>query len=611
MKIMKTYKIASIILLLATFFACEDVLDKQDLNVVGENIWDSETLATMYLNTLYENNMPDMSLGSNSGLTDEFFSSSESSTDFMYAIITPNDVNAVTVMHKDLFGLIRRINICLEGLDESTLSDSIIGRLKGQALFLRAMRNWEMVQLYGGIPLQLTVQDPYYDDLDLERSSTAASIQQIVDDLDEAIAGLPVDYDQTADKGRITSGAAAAFKGRILLHYASPMFNPNNDMQRWQDAYDANQQAIQLLAQMNTPRELYPDFGEVFTTSILSNPEAVIYKRYSVDAGNDYASGWEGSVRPPSGGGSGSYAPTWELVKAFPMANGMLITDANSGYDSTYFWKDRDPRFYQTIAYNGCNWEMSGKDMTTQWTYRLNIHENRRNPATGFYCRKATDPTIALENVSITSTSWHELRYAEVLLNFAECANEIGNKAEALENVRMIRARAGIEENNGTYGIEDGVSLADLRELIMIERQVEFAFENKRYWDLRRRKMYRTDLGSNVSMLNGTKRHGFTISANSPWNRRITDQTSEYYGWNRIDSAVYLGYVDINDADNYNTYFSTTYKEMEGTLGGEVQSINYLELYDFFAIPNSILQTSPSVDQTKGWLDGEFDPLAE
>ncbi|WP_297088174.1 RagB/SusD family nutrient uptake outer membrane protein [uncultured Draconibacterium sp.] len=599
--------ISIVALLLAT--SCQDVLDKHDLNVLNDEIWEDESQAVLYINNLYKENMPDQYFGQYSQLCDETYSADSRYTDLLYGFTTPSDIGAVTVMHKDKYVLIRRINIALERLEESSMSEDVKALLRGQALFFRAWRNWEMVQLYGGIPIVTTVQDPYNEDLNVPRSKTSESINAIVADLDEAISLLPFNWSLDEDKGRITSGAAAAFKGRVLLNWASPMFNPNNNQDRWQRAYDANQQAIDLLGQMTIPRGLHPDFSTLFTFDVVNNIEAVIYKRFSLNAGTIYTQGWENSVRPPSGGGNGGYSPTWQLISAFPMANGKLTNEPGSGYDETYFWQNRDPRLYATIAYNGSQWEMSGRDPVNIWTFR-NIKELNRVPSSGFYNKKATDADIARENISQTNTAWIELRYAEVLLNFAECANEIGEKVTALEQVRAIRERAGIEAGDGSYGVADGVSQDVLRQIIMVERQVEFAFENKRYWDVRRRKLFREDLGEYVTKLNGTVRTGFTYRAKSGWNAEIKDETSQFYGQMRIDTALYFGHLDINDVNSSSQYYSQSTKNLD-IYQGAVTQLNYIDLYDFFAIPSSMIEKSPAVEQTKGWLNGTFDPLEE
>lgn len=178
--------------------------------------------------------------------------------------------------------------------------------------------------------------------------------------------------------------------------------------------------------------------------------------------------------------------------------------------------------------------------------------------------------------------------------------------------VRRIRARAGIVSSDGLFGIADGVTKEHMRELIMIERQVEFAFENKRYWDLRRRLMFRNDLGEYVKKLNGTQRHGLSTTVSSKWLRRVNvPKGTQFYGWNKIDTVVYNGHIDINNSASYNTYFTTTYKIMESQLNSVYLSFNYVGLYDFFAVSNSFLEHSPAVEQTLGWEQGTFDPLAE
>jgi hypothetical protein len=616
MKTIKGINIAVMGLVFVFLSACMDVLDKRDLNVTDNMIWEDEVSATMYLNKLYQDNMPKMMLGQNGIYSDESYGALEEVQKLLYGLVDNTDFStayistSTSVFHKDNYKLIRQINFCIDGMRTSSLNDSIKKVILGQALFLRAYRYWDMVQLYGGVPMVMRVQDPFTEDMNVPRSKTSESINMIVADLDEAIAGLPVDW-MTNDKGRITKGAAAAFKGRVLLFWASPMYNPQNKADRWQRAYDANKQAIEILATMSPARALHPNFATIFTSDVLTNTEAVLFRRYNSTVSETYASDWESKIRPRSGGGSGGQNPTWDLVKAFPMANGKHISEQGSGYDSTVYWHNRDPRFYHTIGYNGCTWEMAGKESKIQWAYALNMQENRVNVATGFYNRKANDPTLPRDKTSLGNASWHELRYAEVLMNFAECANEIGKTDEAINYVKMIRARAGIEIGDGNYGLPANPTKERMRELIMLERQVEFAFENKRYWDMRRRLMFREDLGPYTPKWNGRKRAGLNTAARSPWTLSITDRNSPYFGWRRIDTAAYLGHINIEDRAAYNSYFTTTYRELELVVGTTVMPINYQPLYDFFAVPNAILNTTPLVKQTKGWFGGEFDPLQE
>ena len=121
---------------------------------------------------------------------------------------------------------------CLTSIDGGNFVRRIIipEPIKAQALFLRAYQYFEMVKIYGGVPLILTPQDRHNDDLYVTRNTAKECIDQIVKDLDDAAASLPSIWGEN-DFGRITKGAAMAFKGRVLLTYASKQFNPNNASQ--------------------------------------------------------------------------------------------------------------------------------------------------------------------------------------------------------------------------------------------------------------------------------------------------------------------------------------------------------------------------------------------
>lgn len=584
--------------------SCDDVLDKHNRNVLGEDIWDVETQAEAEVNKLYEQNMPGMSLAENSGFTDEIFSSSETYTNFLYGFLGDGIASSKTYISIDDYAELRNINLVIKGLKTSSLAADVKNNLLGQAYFFRAWKHWELVKIHGGIPLIMSLLDPFFDELDIPRSSTSLCIDAIINDLDMAIDDIALN----TDDGRITRGAAAAFKGRVLLAWASPMFNPDNKAERWTLAYNANTAAKALLD--SAGYGLNSNFSTIFTKDPTLNKEAILY--HSFNGTIDYSNDWESKVRPVSGGGSGNNAPTWELVKAFPMANGKLITDPSSGYDSVYYWQNRDPRFYATIGYNGCTWDMTGSTGLTNkvWTFYLTITENRRSPASGFYCRKASDSSVDYNMVSQCNTAWLEIRYAEVLMNLAECANEVGNGAEAISLMGEIRDRAGIDAADN-YGLGSSTDVVSIREMVMRERQIEFAFENKRYWDIRRRKMFTQAVGPNMPKLNGTKRHGLSIKPKGAWGtKRIT--SGDYRAWRIIDTAAYLGHIDIDRPGDYETYFTVELKELDALDAyGNDAKFNYKDYYYFLYIPKGFLEHCPAVEQTIGWVNGTFDPLAE
>lgn len=603
----KILAILSIVILITT--SCQDVLDKRDLTKIDDTIWDKYESANSYVTNLYNENMPSFSMNTNRGATDEGYSSVEETLKLMYGLYLEEDINVAPLFNLDTYRGIRAINIGIDGLKRGAISDEDRELLLGQVLFFRAWQYWELVKLYGGVPIVLTPQDPFFDKMDIARSTTKNSIEAIVNDLDKAIEYLPSNWTMGEDQGRITKGAAAAFKGRVLLSWASPMFNPENKQDRWEAAYEANKYAKDILDEADYG--LHPNFEELFIISPMENPEAIMYKAYRSNT-DSYKNSWEATIRPPSGGGNMGAAPTWNLVKAFPMKNGKWITDNSSGYDSTQFWLNRDSRFYATIGYNGSQWEMAGRDLDVLWTFSQYRGENQRTPATGFYTKKASNPEVSVENTSNTSTAWIEIRYAEVLLNLAEAANEVNKKEEAIQLLGLIRERAGIDADDN-YGIGD-ISNDLLTELIINERRVEFAYENKRYWDLRRRKMYTEDLGPNTPKLNGQKRYGLIIDPSSSW--RSVIRSGEYRGWRKIDTAVVFGHVDIERPGDATTYFVGTLKEMDATLaqfGEESESakIGWKDNYYFFPISQQIIRRSKDVEQTKGWAFGTFDPLAE
>src|SRR5437762_11248398 len=178
---------------------------------------------------------------------------------------------------------------------------------------------------------------------------------------------------------------------------------------------------------------------------------------------------WAAATRPldESQGATGANRPTVEMVNAFPMHDGRPIAN-NPAYDSMYFWKNRDPRFKATIAYNGAVWELSGKAGRRQWTY---VGGESNNPTpTGFYTRKAVDPRADALGAFNGQTQWIEIRFAEVLMNLAEAANAIGHTQEAYDQIIALRARAGIDPGTGLYGLDPGMSGAALQAAIMLER---------------------------------------------------------------------------------------------------------------------------------------------
>ncbi|MBK1440541.1 RagB/SusD family nutrient uptake outer membrane protein [Parapedobacter sp. ISTM3] len=543
---------------------CSKVLDKRNLSAVSDDlVWNDENYAEAFLNKLYLDNLPSWDVEVSS-YSDEASPEVGNSAILYGQLVT-------TSIDEWYYDQIRSINLLMANVDKSSLGAEVKNSFKAQAAVLRAWRYFEMVRLYGGVPLVLHPQE-LTEDLSVSRASASDCIDAILADLEFAEAYLPWRWTGN-DEGRFTKAVVQALKGRVLLYYASPQFNPNQDQDRWTASYNANKRAKEELAAEGYG--LYESYANLWFDEM--NKEVIFVKRFQEPT---VVHSWDASTRPLSEAQnfSGANHPTWDMVASYPMASGAAIDDPDSGYDPIYYWKNRDPRFDATIAYNGVLWELSGKSGRRQWTYEG--AEANAPTLSGFYCRKAVNVGYTPYFTERSSTDWIELRYAEVLLNFAESAVETGRLDEAYDVLKQIRHRAGIAPGSEQlYGLKAGMGKAELIAAIMLERKLEFAFEGKRYWDLRRRKLFEQEL-------NGKRRKGLLpkLKVSNAEFERVKDQ------------------VDLNT--QYHLYFEDEIINVD-----RVFDINFRDNYYFYALPNRHLETNANLEQTIGWEGGTFDPL--
>jgi SusD family. len=611
---MKTQNILLSFFVLIIAAGCNKVLDKKDLGKIPPDlIFNDSDIARLNLDFLYNANMPSWGggtgIGSLTGIHGELSEESYGESKYFEGTITTRDVQefGTKLDQNNNYGKIRNINMFIKAIRESEFQQGTKDRFIGQALFFRAFRYFDLVRIYGGVPLVLeplnAIGDEAKDEARLPRNSTADCFKQIVADLDSAIKYLPGRW-SSAEWGHITSGAAAAFKGRVLLTYASPQFNPNDLPERWQAAYDANLQAKTILDASNFG--LHDSYGDLWFKEV-DNPEAVLVTGYNDLTGDQERknNGYDNGTRPSYlGTGGGSNQPSWEMVKAYPMKDGKMPGASDYSYSDQFFYKDRDPRFNQTIAYNGTTWFINGNQNYRLWTYlEGNKSTEPKATVTGFYTRKAIMTGVPRNNdPKNAGTDWIEIRYAEVLLNLAEAAigiNKLGTGDEGYQGLIAVRKRAGIEAGaDNMYGLASGLSRDQLFKAVLHERQIEFAFEGKRFWDLRRWKLFE-------ETLNGTRRNKIIIrmkagagipsyddfkNPNNPNFRDVVD----------LDYA-YTNYFEViveNDptADNNNTRLDTKY------------AINWQPTYYYFPIPQQAIDNNPNLEQNNNW-GGSFDPL--
>src|SRR6185312_5249963 len=445
------------------------------------------------------------------------------------------------------------------------------------------------------------------DSLNVPRNSTTECVDSMIADLNHCSI-LPAHW-SGADVGRITSGAALAFKARILLYYASPQFNPSGDQTRWQLALQANQAAYDtLLAQGYA---LAPKYSRVFLdASSSASSEAVIFREYNGSSTiSQNANNWDNTVRPSSqaySGGGKNYNPTWNLVQAYPMADGYAPGDPNSKYtyDSIRFWHNRDPRFYATIVYNGSVYGLGNTAGRIQYTY-VGTGEDLSSPTTtGFYCRKNVDTSLTTAATQYGKTWWVEMRFAEVMLNYAECANAMGDQATAYTLLKAIRKRAGISANaDGFYGLAQGMNQAQMETAILNERRIEFAFEDKRYDDLRRTRTF--------DALNGQYRLGFYIVPRAPC--FFATKSADANKANNIERYI-AGSTTTKVRDTINiegSAYQVFFKDSIAPIVNE-KPISFQTTYYSYGIPSTNIQKQPALQQTVGWTflgaAGTFDP---
>ncbi len=390
-----------------------------------------------------------------------------------------------------LYALIRKTHIFLRNIDDvpsetNTQREDLI-RMKGEAYFIRAYCYFELFRRYGGVPIIDRVLE-VTDDFNIPRASVEDVVNFIAQDCDRAAAILPPTY-ASSQLGRATKGAALTIKARALLYLASPLHNPGGDIAKWQAAADASQAVMDLGVYA-----LNSNYVNLFHTRF--GDEVIFQSTVNFNANGGGWNDWQQQNTIQREWGWANNQPAHNLVDAYEMKNGLSITDPASGYDPQQPYKDRDPRLGLTIYHNGSTWKRRTNEppLETFVGGRDGIYngpeggpQNYSYTQTGYYLGdKMLDPNGYLQPWpgQVGSNYWIFMRYTETLLNFAEAKNEslAAPDASVYNAVNAIRNRPGVE----MPPLPAGLSKEEMRERIRRERQVELAFENFRFWDVRR-----------------------------------------------------------------------------------------------------------------------------
>lgn len=474
--------------LLSTAGCSHDILDKAPVDrITADVVWTDPNLVQTFVNSKYR----DLGFGFNWNGDELMWASASDESLFshdygMWAInkseITPSNLAILGSEPTEYNGnmnpwsknyrYIRDANVFFDRINAVPMDSSLRRQLTGEMTFLRAFRYFDLVRNYGGVPLLTRVFTLGDDYSTVERATLDESINFVVTEADKAAALLPISY-SGANLGRASKGAALALKARMLLYAASPLYAGTNDPTRWQAAAQAAQAVIDLGVY-----QLYPNYQQLFLTP---NNAEIIFNRIETQQGDSYLNleRWNG---PNGYGGWGGNVPTQNLVDAYDMDNGIPIQEAGSGYDPQNPYVHRDPRLYATVLYNGAPYR--GRTIEIFQPGGLDGPDGPEafnTTPTGYYLRKFISESRDLGDANGSQAPWVYFRLGEMLLNYAEARNEAaGPDASVYAALNQLRARVAMP------ALPTGLSQDQLRARIWQERQVELAYEEHRYYDVRR-----------------------------------------------------------------------------------------------------------------------------
>jgi hypothetical protein len=370
--------------------------------------------------------------------------------------------------------------------------------------FLRAYFYFELVKTYGDVPF-VTTTLTNAEANNMARTSAQKVLKFIVDECDAIAQYLPYTYmtEASQETGRATRPAAMALKTRALLYAASPLFNTNNDKELWKQTAAAAKELLDKAAGWGIHLS---EYNQLWGHDAFNNPEIIWgFGQWESNTfeSNNYPIGVEG-------GNSGN-CPTQSLVDAYEYVdNGQTFKErypqSQINVTQEHPYEGLDPRFAMTIVKNGDQWPSNSIQKLEIQSYEGGFNGTPKYNATttGYYLRKYVDGNCVTtyNNPTTRRHTWIYMRLAEVYLNYAEAmyryygdANAKGEFGmSANEAVNVLRNRQGIM-------MPEFSETAKFEERYMRERMVEFAFEDQRFWDVRRWKKG-NDFFANITVAN-------------------------------------------------------------------------------------------------------------
>ncbi len=509
-------------MLIFVFSSCDALLDE---NPIGdkfndEAIWSNPVLAEGVLLKAYGSVPGDYNLNdsyaSDDAVTNVVTSSVVSMATGGYTSrLNPLSVYSdsyVAFMHLNSFlANVNKVkwawNNNLAGQDSAHVRNAMfIKKFKGEAYALRAWYGARLLRTHGGmgkndVLLGYPIVKSVIIDAEkakLPRNTYAECVQQIFSDCDSAITYLPLKWSDTGlndtQKGiigaknmnRISGIGAMAIKSRVALLAASPAFAAGSGVtmtQAAQMAANVMKAHIGITGLNGIDVEFYKS-GNVTTAVLNTYREALWFSSISATA-----SGRESNFFPPTVYGKGQVNPSQNLVEAFGFNNGQAFDVTSPTYDPLNPYANRDPRLAKYIVIHNSKIGAA--------TINITAGANATGPTatrTGYFMRKLLDETVSVNPSAVVGKphSMLHLRYTEVLLNFAEAANEVGGPDYAVDGftprevIKAIRVRAGFSPLLNNIFMASISNKDDMAKVIRNERRIELCFEGFRFWDIRR-----------------------------------------------------------------------------------------------------------------------------
>ncbi|MEC3878115.1 RagB/SusD family nutrient uptake outer membrane protein [Parapedobacter sp. 10938] len=474
MKTVKKYIIGPFLLIFMLSCAKLDLVPLSEGS--SENWYSDQTQIEMSLNDLYRTYVWHLEDGFKTDRWTDDWAQRLVVYEFPAGAIT-SEWEESEAMWTDTYKGISRANRVIEGLDNAAeaLPEETINRLRAEAAFFRAYFYAQLITLYGDVPFfqnTMTIEEAF----ELGREDAEIVLNAVYADFDYAIEHLPIE-NISADIRRVSKGAAIAMKARVALW-----------MSDWEIVKEETQKVMDLGVY-----SLHPDYETYFMSKKVED-ETI----FSLPRSKDLDEVWSSrNFMPRTAGGNAVAQPSWELLSIYPCTDGLLI-DESPLFNPQKPFENRDPRLSATIVEFGSEFLgfIYDPDPRVEKVLNVNTGQLVENKDTKGYTQHASYNGLQLRKYAdMNWIPWLAdnpiilMRYADVLLMYAEAKIELGEIDETVHNaINQVRARA-YHTTVGDVTNYPAVTTMDsdeLRKTLRIERRIEFVWEGKRFWDLHR-----------------------------------------------------------------------------------------------------------------------------